>query len=67
MVRLNKQAAASVGRGNLKQFSGYMLGMTALFGTGAFLLYEFYYKNNKIEKMFHHERTQFGADARHGL
>lgn len=57
-LRLNKSLASGVGLSGGKKFTAYLLGMVGLYGTGAFLLYEFYYKDNKIAHMFSDERAK---------
>jgi hypothetical protein len=65
-LRLNKVAASHIGMSNGKQFSKFLLGMSCLYGAGFYMMYEFYYKGNKITKMFREERTK-SPGARHGL
>ncbi|CEP24797.1 unnamed protein product [Cyberlindnera jadinii] len=58
-LRLNKSVASNAT--SRSKFTSYLFGVTVLYGAGVYLLYEFYYKNNKITKMFKQERAKTHA------
>lgn len=67
LVQLNKSIAAKSNRSQLKKFSAYLLFFSVAFSSGIYGMYATYYQHNKLNGIFHNERSKLGAEARHSL
>jgi hypothetical protein len=64
-VRMNKNTASSVSKNNTVQFLAYFGGMASLFGAGMALMWNTYYKDNKIKAIF--AKHDIGTEHAHQI